>query len=62
MPISQREKRRVRYINENMDDLHDSLNDIYEYWVDEDYIGFKKKIRELHNKLKQILNEYREEI
>jgi mevalonate kinase len=62
MPISQREKRRLRYINKNMDDLHDSLNDIYEYWVDEDYTEFKKKIRELHNKLKQILNEYREEI
>jgi len=62
MPISQREQRRLRYINQNMDELHDNVNEIYEHWVDEDYGGFRKKVIELSNKLKQILNEYREEV
>tara|TARA_Y100000004_G_C8815018_1_gene369385 strand:- start:264 stop:452 length:189 start_codon:yes stop_codon:yes gene_type:complete len=62
MPISQREQRRLRYINQNMDELHDNVNEIYEHWVDEDYGGFRKKVKELSNKLKQILNEYREEV
>ena len=54
MHITPIEKKRIQNINFIMDDIHESVSNIYESLVDQDYDGTRQSILSLNNKLKSI--------
>ena len=56
MNITSLDKKRLQNINFIMSDIHDSVNQIYETLVDQEYEETRKTILLLNNKLK-IINE-----
>ena len=62
MNISPLEQKRIRNINYIMDDLHDSVNNIYELLVDKEYIDLKGEVSKTINKLKTITDSLQDEI
>jgi AAA+ superfamily predicted ATPase len=62
MNISPLEQKRIRNINYIMDDLHDSVNNIYELLVDKEYTDLKGEVSKTINKLKTITDSLQDEI
>jgi hypothetical protein len=62
MNISPLEQKRIRNINYIMDDLHDSVNNIYELLIDKEYSQLKGEISQTINKLKTITDSLQDEI
>ena len=62
MNISPLEQKRIRNINYIMDDLHDSVNNIYELLVDKEYSQLKGEVSKTINKLKTITDSLQDEI
>lgn len=62
MNISPLEQKRIRNINYIMDDLHDSVNNIYELLVDKEYADLKGEVSKTINKLKTITDSLQDEI
>lgn len=56
------ERERVQNINYVMDDLHTSVNDIYEDMIDEEYIMLRTNVLGLIKKLKIILDSIEDDI
>jgi hypothetical protein len=56
MNITPLDKKRLQNINFIMSDIHDSVNQIYETLVDQEYEETRKSILKLNSKLK-IINE-----
>ena len=54
MNISPLEKKRIQNINFIMSDIHDSVNQIYETLIDQEYDDTRKSILALNSKLKSI--------
>jgi len=54
MNITPLEKKRIQNINFIMSDIHDSVNQIYETLVDQEYDDTRKSILALNSKLKSI--------
>ncbi len=54
MHITPIEKKRIQNINFIMDDIHDSVSNIYESLVDQDYDSTRESIISLNHKLKSI--------
>ncbi len=54
MQITPIEKKRIQNINFIMDDIHESVSNIYESLIDQDYDGTRQSILSLNNKLKSI--------
>ena len=54
MNITPLEKKRIQNINFIMSDIHDSVNQIYETLIDQEYDGTRKSILALNSKLKSI--------
>ncbi len=54
MNITPLEKKRIQNINFIMSDIHDSVNEIYETLIDQEYDGTRKSILALNSKLKSI--------
>ena len=59
--LPHRERIRISKINKMMETLHNTNNDIYENWVDEDWEEMKAKLKQQINTLKQLLNGVQEE-
>lgn len=62
MNITPLEKKRIQNINFIMDDIHDSVNEIYETLIDQDYEGTRKNIQVLNNTLKSINESINDEL
>tara|TARA_R110000751_G_C13747202_1_gene478019 strand:- start:629 stop:817 length:189 start_codon:yes stop_codon:yes gene_type:complete len=62
MNISPIEKKRIRNINYIMDDLHDSVNTIYELLMDQEYAQLKGEVSLVVSKLKTITDSLDDEI
>lgn len=62
MNISPLEQKRIRNINYIMDDLHDSVNNIYELLIDKEYTDLKGEVSKTINKLKTITDSLQDEI
>ena len=62
MNITPLEKKRLQNINFIMDDIHDSVNQIYETLVDQDYDQTRKSILNLNGKLKTINESINDEL
>ena len=62
MNITPLEQKRIRNINYIMDDLHDSVNNIYELLVDQQYIELKGEVSKMTSKLKTITDSLENEI
>ena len=56
------ENKRVQNINYIMDDIHDSVNIIYESLMDEDFSPLKTEVQLLIKKLKSILESVNDEL
>jgi len=56
------ENKRVQNINYIMDDIHDSVNIIYESLVDEEFSPLKTEVQLLIKKLKLILESVNDEL
>jgi hypothetical protein len=54
MNITPLEKKRIQNINFIMSDIHDSVNQIYETLIDQEYDDTRKSILTLNSKLKSI--------
>lgn len=54
MNITPLEKKRIQNINFIMSDIHDSVNEIYETLIDQEYDDTRKSILALNSKLKSI--------
>ncbi len=54
MNITPLEKKRIQNINFIMSDIHDSVNQIYETLIDQEYDDTRKSILALNTKLKSI--------
>jgi hypothetical protein len=54
MNITPLEKKRIQNINFIMSDIHDSVNQIYETLIDQEYDDTRKSILALNSKLKSI--------
>jgi len=54
MNITPLEKKRTQNINFIMSDIHDSVNQIYETLIDQEYDDTRKSILALNSKLKSI--------
>ena len=54
MNITPLEKKRIQNINFIMSDIHDSVNQIYETLIDQEYDNTRKSILTLNSKLKSI--------
>ena len=54
MNITPLEKKRIQNINFIMSDIHDSVNQIYETLIDQEYDDTRKSILALNGKLKSI--------
>ena len=62
MKITPLEKKRLQNINFIMEDIHDSVNQIYETLVDQEYDETRKSILTLNSKLKTINESINDEI
>jgi hypothetical protein len=62
MNISPLEQKRIRNINYIMDDIHDSVNNIYELLIDKEYSQLKGEVSQAINKLKTITDSLQDEI
>ncbi len=62
MIITPLDKKRLQNINFIMSDIHDSVNQIYETLVDQEYDKTRKTILLLNSKLKTINESINEEI
>ncbi|MAJ57888.1 MAG: hypothetical protein CMI74_07480 [Candidatus Pelagibacter sp.] len=62
MNITPLEKKRLQNINFIMEDIHDSVNQIYETLVDQEYDDTRKSILTLNSKLKTINESINDEI
>lgn len=62
MNITPLEKKRLQNINFIMEDIHDSVNQIYETLVDQEYDDTRKAILTLNSKLKTINESINDEI
>jgi len=62
MNISPLEQKRIRNINFIMDDIHDSVNNIYELLVDQQYGELKGEVSKITAKLKTITDSLEDEI
>ena len=62
MIITTLDKKRLQNINFIMSDIHDSVNQIYETLVDQEYDETRKSILMLNSKLKTINESINEEI
>tara|TARA_R110000822_G_scaffold1834_4_gene8576 strand:+ start:1403 stop:1585 length:183 start_codon:yes stop_codon:yes gene_type:complete len=56
------ENKRVQNINYIMDDIHDSVNNIYESLMDEEFSPLKTEVQLLIKKLKSILESVNDEL
>jgi len=56
------ENKRVQNINYIMDDIHDSINIIYESLMDEEFSPLKTEVQLLIKKLKSILESVNDEL
>jgi hypothetical protein len=56
------EKKRIQSINFVMEDLHGSLNDIYESLIDKDYSKVKTSVNVLSRRLKGVSESVTDEI
>ena len=54
MNITPLEKKRIQKINFIMSDIHESVNQIYETLIDQEYDNTRKSILTLNSKLKSI--------
>ena len=54
MNITPLEKKRIHNINFIMSDIHESVNQIYETLIDQEYDNTRKSILTLNSKLKSI--------
>ena len=54
MTITPLEKKRIQNINFIMSDIHESVNQIYETLIDQEYDNTRKSILTLNSKLKSI--------
>lgn len=62
MIITPLDKKRLQNINFIMSDIHDSVNQIYETLVDQEYDETRKSILMLNSKLKTINESINEDI
>ena len=62
MNISPPEQKRIRNINFIMDDLHESVNNIYELLIDQEYNQIKGEVSKMTTKLKTITDSLDDEI
>jgi hypothetical protein len=62
MNITPLEKKRLQNINFIMEDIHDSVNQIYETLVDQEYDDTRKAILTLNSKLKTINESINDEL
>ncbi len=62
MNITPLEQKRLQNINFIMEDIHDSVNQIYETLVDQEYDETRKSILALNSKLKTINESINDEI
>ena len=62
MNITPIEQKRIRNINYIMDDLHDSVNNIYELLIDQEYSDLKGEVSNITTKLKAITDSLEDEI
>lgn len=62
MNITPLEQKRIRNINYIMDDLHDSVNNIYELLIDQEYSDLKGEVSNITTKLKTITDSLEDEI
>ena len=60
--LTSQEVNRLNHINFLMNDLHNSLNNIYENLVDHENESLKKEVTMLIYKLKQLLADAKEEV
>jgi len=56
------ERKRIQNINFVMEDLHGSLNDVYELLVDREYTPLKSHVNSLIKKLKSVGESVTDEI
>ena len=61
MAIRSIDKERLKHINFVMDDLHSSLNQVYEHLVEREFPELKKEIISLTNKLNKIIESVQDE-
>ena len=54
MNITPLEKKRIQNINFIMSDIHESVNQIYETLIDQEYDNTRKSILTLNSKIKSI--------
>jgi len=62
MNITPLERKRIQNINFIMDDIHASINDIYESLIDQEYDVTRKSILSLNSKLKTINESINDEL
>ncbi len=62
MNITPLEQKRIRNINYIMNDLHDSVNNIYELLIDQEYSDLKGEVSKITTKLKTITDSLEDEI
>jgi len=62
MNITSLDKKRLQNINFIMEDIHDSVNQIYETLVDQEYEETRKTILILNSKLKAINESINDEL
>ena len=62
MNITPLEKKRLQNINFIMEDIHDSVNQIYETLVDQEYDEARRSILTLNSKLKTINESINDEL
>tara|TARA_R110000796_G_scaffold29873_2_gene80258 strand:+ start:1686 stop:1874 length:189 start_codon:yes stop_codon:yes gene_type:complete len=62
MRIPPIEQKRIQNINFIMDDLHTSINNIYELLMDKDYDLLRNEVIELNRKLKSISESLQDDI
>ena len=60
--LSSLELQRLNYINKTMDEIHDSVNEIYEHLVDREYDELKVEINSLIKQLKGLLDSLEDDI
>lgn len=56
------EQRRLEHINFLMNEIHDSTNDLYEFFVEKEYDKAKGQTRKLINRLREIIESLEDEI
>ena len=62
MNITPLEQKRIQNINFIMSDIHDSVNQIYETLIDQEYDNTRKSILTLNSKLKSINGSINDEL